>query len=96
MQTATFDSKKINLMELVMAIDSENVLDKILDYVRQKMGDSVSKSKDKSYDMDFEETSMALNETTVEALNEAKNRTVYEKENLFSSSKDLFNALDAE
>lgn len=96
MQTATFDSKKINLMELVMAIDSENVLDKILDFVRQKMGDSVSKSKDKSYDMDFEETSMALNETTVEALNEAKNRTVYEKENLFSSSKDLFNALDAE
>lgn len=96
MQTATFDSKKINLMELVMAIDSENVLDKILDYVRQKMGDSVSKSKDKSYDMDFEETSMALNETTVEALNEAKNRTVYEKENLFSSSKDMFNALDAE
>lgn len=96
MQTATFDSKKINLMELVMAIDSENVLDKILDFVRQKMGDSVSKSKDKSYDMDFEETSMALNETTVEALNEAKNRTVYEKENLFSSSKDMFNALDAE
>ncbi len=96
MQTATFDSKKINLMELVMAIDSENVLDKILDFVRQKMSDSVSISKAKSYDMDFEETSMALNETTVEALNEAKNRTVYEKENLFSSSKEMFDALDAE
>lgn len=96
MQTATFDAKKINLMELVMAIDSENVLDKILDFVRQKMSDSVSISKAKSYDMDFEETSMVLNETTVEALNEAKNRTVYEKENLFSSSKEMFDALDAE
>lgn len=96
MQTATFDAKKNNLIELVMAIDSENVLDKILDFVRQKMNDSVSVSKAKNYDMDYEEASMVLNETTIEALNEAKSRTVYENENLFSSSKEMFNALDAE
>lgn len=96
MQTATFDAKKLNLMELVMAIDSEKVLDKILNFVRQKMNDPVSVSKTKSYDMDYEETSMVLNETTIEALNEAKNRAVYEKENLFSSSKEMFNSLDAE
>lgn len=96
MQTATFDAKKLNLMELVMAIDSENVLDKILNFVRQKMSDPVSVSKTKSYDIDYEETSMVLNETTIEALNEAKNRTMYEKENLFSSSKEMFNSLDAE
>ncbi len=96
MQTATFDAKKINLMELVMAINSENVLDKILDFVRQKMNDSDSVSKAKNYDMDYEEASMVLNETTIDALNEAKNRIVYEKENLFSSSKEMFNALDAE
>ncbi|MCQ2258565.1 MAG: hypothetical protein MJZ41_11335 [Bacteroidaceae bacterium] len=96
MQTATFDAKKNNLIELVRAIDSENVLDKILDFVRQKMNDSVSVSKAKNYDMDYEEASMVLNETTIEALNEAKRRTVYENENLFSSSKEMFNALDAE
>lgn len=96
MQTATFDAKKNNLIELVRAIDSENVLDKILDFVRQKMNDSVSVSKAKNYDMDYEEASMVLNETTIEALNEAKSRTVYENENLFSSSKEMFNALDAE
>lgn len=96
MQTATFDAKKLNLMELVMAIDSENVLDKILNFVRQKMSDPVSVSKTKSYDIDYEETSMVLNETTIEALNEAKNRTMYETENLFSSSKEMFNSLDAE
>lgn len=96
MQTATFDSKKLNLMKLVMAIDSEKVLDKILNFVRQKMSDPVSVSNTKGYDIDCEETSMVLNETTIEALNEAQNRTTYEKENLFSSSKDMFNALDAE
>lgn len=89
MQTATFDAKKLNLMELVMAIDTESVLDKVLGYVRTKMDES----KGKKYNIASEEDTMMLREETIEAINEAKNRTFYESENLFTSSKDLFSAL---
>lgn len=92
MQTATFDAKKLNLMELVMAIDTESTLDKVLGYVRMNINTDVKK-----YDVAYEEEdSMILNEPTIEAIKEAKSRTLYESDNLFSSSEELFKALDAE
>lgn len=97
MQTVTFDSKKLSLMELVMAIDSESVLDKVLGYARKKVKElSPVASHVKGYDLDYEEESMLLNEETVEAINEARNRTFYEHKNLYNSSEELFKALDAE
>ncbi len=91
MQTATFDAKKLNLMELVMAIDTENMLDKVLGYVRSNMKAGV-----KEYGIMCDEEAMILNEPTIEAIKEAQNRTSYESDNLFSSSEELFKALDAE
>ena len=66
MQTATFDAKKLNLMELVMAIDTESVLDKVLGYVRTKMDES----KGKKYNIASEEDTMMLREETIEAIRE--------------------------
>ncbi|MCQ2244943.1 MAG: hypothetical protein MJZ32_11895 [Bacteroidaceae bacterium] len=91
MQTATFDAKKLNLMELVMAIDTESMLDKVLGYVRMNINTGV-----KEYDVAYEEEPMMLREDTIEAIKEAKSRTLYERDNLFSSSEELFKALDAE
>lgn len=91
MQTATFDAKKLSLMELVMAIKNESVLDKVLGFVRNNM-----KPGTKEYAVTYDEDSMVLNEPTIEAVKEAQNRTSYESDNLFSSSEELFKALDAE
>lgn len=67
MQTATFDAKKQNLLKLVMAIDTENVLDKVLDYVHQKM----KESDVKKYDL-YEENPMMLGEETIAAIEETR------------------------
>lgn len=68
MQTATFDTKKLNLMELVMAIKTESVLDKILGYARKK----VNESNAKTYDIAYDEEPMILREETIEAVKETR------------------------
>ncbi|MCQ2254367.1 MAG: hypothetical protein MJZ29_02635 [Bacteroidaceae bacterium] len=68
MQTATFDAKKLSLMELVMAIKNESVLDKVLGYASKK----VNESNAKMYDIAYEEEPMMLQEETVEAIKETR------------------------
>lgn len=68
MQTATFDTKKLNLMELVMAIKTESVLDKILGYARK----NVNESNAKMYDIAYDEEPMILREETIEAVKETR------------------------
>lgn len=68
MQTATFDTKKLNLMELVMAIKTESVLDKILGYARKK----VNESNSMKYDIVYDEEPMMLREETIEAIQETR------------------------
>ncbi len=91
MQTATFETKKLNLVELVMAIDTEVMLDKVLGYVRKKMNETGVK-----YEITTEDESVMLREETIEAINEARNRQVYEDDNLFTSAEEMFKTLDAE
>lgn len=91
MQTATFETKKLDLVELVMAIDTEVVLDKVLGYVRKKMNEPEMK-----YEIATEDESVMLREETIEAINEARNRQVYEDDNLFTSAEEMFKTLDAE
>lgn len=67
MQTATFETKKLNLVELVMAIDTEVMLDKVLGYVRKKMNEPEMK-----YEIATEDESVMLREETIEAINEAR------------------------
>lgn len=68
MQTATFDAKKLNLMELVMAIKTESVLDKILGYARKK----VNESNVMKYDIAYDEEPVMLREETIEAIKETR------------------------
>lgn len=68
MQTATFDTKKLNLMELVMAIKTESVLDKILGYARKNVNDSNAPM----YDIAYDEEPMILREETIEAVKETR------------------------
>lgn len=68
MQTATFDAKKLNLMELVMAINTENMLDKVLGYVRKKLNESNTVK----YELTYEEEPVMLCEETVDAINETR------------------------
>lgn len=91
MQTVTFETKKLNLVELVMAIDTEVMLDKVLGYVRKKMNEPEMK-----YEIATEDESVMLREETIEAINEARNRQVYEDDNLFTSAEEMFKTLDAE
>lgn len=68
MQTATFDTKKLNLMELVMAIKTESVLDKILGYARKK----VNESNAVKYAIAYDEEPMILREETIDAIRETR------------------------
>lgn len=68
MQTVTFDAKKLNLVELVMAIDTESMLDKVLDYVHKKMNEA----EKKRYELSCEEEPAMLCEETIEAIKETR------------------------
>ena len=68
MQTASFDAKKLNLVELVMAIDTESMLDKVLGHVHKKMNESETKR----YELTCEEKPAMLCEEMIEAIKETR------------------------
>lgn len=68
MQTASFDAKKLNLVELVMAIDTESMLDKVLGYVHKKMNEAETTR----YELTCEEKPAMLCEKTIEAIKETR------------------------